>query len=124
MDMTNFSVDSLLASRSVPAGAAIKVVQGDVEKTTSAPSRQPVGSYSGVTVTLSPAATKISLLVKSESTGSTSAAVDFDAFLDGNHQQIKEQGKNADFLQTLPDDLSDERQTLAKQAANYLLDHH
>ena len=29
-----------------------------------------------------------------------------------------------DSLQTLPDDLSDERQTLAKQAANYLLDHH
>ena len=122
--MTNFSVDSLLASRSVTAGASIKVVQNDVGKSTSAPSRQPVDSASGVTVTLSPAAMKISLLLKSESTGSTSAAADFDAFLDGNHQQIREQGKNADFLQALPDDLSDERQALAKQAANYLLDHH
>nr|WP_312231273.1 hypothetical protein [Pseudomonas sp.] len=122
--MTNFNVDSLLAGRSVTAGAAIKVVQGDIDKTAAAPGRQPIGTPSGVTVTISPAATKISLLLKSESTGSTTAAINFDAFLDLNHQQIKEHSKNADFLQELPDDLNHERQTVAKQAANYLLEHH
>jgi hypothetical protein len=124
MDMTTFNVEDLLANRSLTAGAAIKVIQRDTEKTSSSLNRQVLDTNSGVTVTLSPAATKISLLLKSESTGSASAAVDFDAFLDSNHQQIEAYGKNADFLQELPEDLSQERQILAQQAANYLLDHH
>ncbi|MGE8501163.1 MAG: hypothetical protein ACN6P1_02880 [Pseudomonas sp.] len=122
--MTSFNVEGLLANRSVTAGAAIKVIQRDADNSTSSSNRQVLGNDSGVTVTLSPAATKISLLLKSESTGSASAAVDFDAFLDSNHQQIEAYGKSADFLQELPEDLSQERQILAQQAANYLLAHH
>ncbi|WP_457980217.1 hypothetical protein L0Y47_05845 [Ectopseudomonas composti] len=122
--MTIFNVEGLLANRSITAGAAIKVIQRDTEKTSSSLNRQVLDTNSGVTVTLSPAATKISLLLKSESTGSASAAMDFDAFLDSNHQQIEAYSKNADFLQELPEDLSQERQILAQQAANYLLDHH
>ncbi|PIA71771.1 hypothetical protein [Pseudomonas sediminis] len=122
--MTIFNVEGLLANRSLTAGAAIKVIQRDTEKTSSSPNRQALDTNSGVTVTLSPAATKISLLLKSVSTSSASAAVDFDAFLNSNHQQIEAHGKNADFLQELPEDLSQERQILAQQAANYLLDHH
>lgn len=122
--MTSFNVEGLLANRSVTAGTAIKVIQRDADNSTSSSNRQVLGNNSGVTVTLSPAATKISLLLKSESTGSASAAVDFDAFLDSNHQQIEAYGKSADFLQELPEDLSQERQILAQQAANYLLAHH
>ncbi|QMV64700.1 hypothetical protein VUJ49_06490 [Pseudomonas berkeleyensis] len=122
--MTSFNVEGLLANRSVTAGAAIKVIQRDADNSTSSSNRQVLGNDSGVTVTLSPAATKISLLLKSESTGSASAAVDFDAFLDSNHQQIEAYGKSADFLQELPEDLNQERQILAQQAANYLLAHH
>jgi len=122
--MTNFSVEGLLAYRSFKAGAANAVIQRDADQSRSSPGPKAIGTDAGVKVTLSPAATKISLLLQNESAGKASGAVGFDEFLESNHQQIKAQGKNADFLKEMPQDLSPERQTLAQQAANYLLSHH
>lgn len=122
--MTNFSVEGLLAYRSFKAGTASSVIQHNVDQPKSSPGLQGIGTDIGVKVTLSPAATKISLLLKSESAGKASAAVGFDEFLESNHQQIKAHGKNADLFKEVPQDPSPERQTLAQQAANYLLSHH
>ncbi|PKM34686.1 MAG: hypothetical protein CVV08_00200 [Gammaproteobacteria bacterium HGW-Gammaproteobacteria-12] len=122
--MTNFSVEGLLAYRSFKAGAANAVIQRDADQPRSSPGPKAIGTDAGVKVTLSPAATKISLLLQNESAGKASGAVGFDEFLESNHQQIKAQGKNADFLKEMSQDLSPERQTLAQQAANYLLSHH
>jgi hypothetical protein len=124
VDMTHFSVEGLLAYRSFKAGSANAVIQRDAAPSKSSPGPQAVGSDTGVKVTLSPAATKISLLLKNESAGKASAAVGFDEFVESNHQQIKAQGKNADFLKEVPQDPNPERQVLAQQAANYLLSHH
>lgn len=121
--MTNFSVEGLLAHRSFKAGMAGAVIQRD-DQSRPSPAPQSMGSDAGVKVVLSPAASKISLLLKSESAGKASAAVGFDEFLESNHQQIKAHGKNADFLKEVPQDLSPERQILAQQAANYLLGNH
>jgi hypothetical protein len=114
--MTNFSVEGLLAHRSFKAGMAGAVIQRD-DQSRPSPAPQSMGSDAGVKVVLSPAASKISLLLKSESAGKASAAVGFDEFLESNHQQIKAHGKNADFLKEVPQDLSPERQILAQQAA-------
>ncbi|MDH1681289.1 hypothetical protein N5E30_06800 [Pseudomonas chengduensis] len=122
--MTNFSVEGLLAYRSFKAGMASSIIQRNVDQPKSSSGLQGVATDVGVKVTLSPAATKISLLLKSESAGRASAAVGFDEFLESNHQQIKAHGKNADLLKEVPQDPSPERQTLAQQAANYLLSHH
>lgn len=122
--MTSFSVESLLAYRSIKAGTANAVIQHDIDRPKSAPELQTIGVDAGVRVALSPAAEKISLLLKNESAGKASAAIGFDEFLQGNHQQIMANGKNADFLKEVPREPSPERQILAEQAANYLLSHH
>lgn len=122
--MTNFSVEGLLAYRSFKAGTASSIIKRNVDQSKSSSGLQSVATDLGVKVTLSPAATKISLLLKSESAGKASAAVGFDEFLESNHRQVKAHGKNADFLKEVPQDPSPERQALAQQAANYLLSHH
>ncbi|SFP16267.1 hypothetical protein [Ectopseudomonas toyotomiensis] len=116
--MTNFSVEGLLAYRSFKAGTASSIIQRNVDQPKSSSGLQSVATDLGVKVTLSPAATKISLLLKSESAGKASAAVGFDEFLESNHRQVKAHGKNADFLKEVPQDPSPERQALAQQAAN------
>lgn len=122
--MTTFTVELLLNKDSRPAGTASKLIPNDRNTARPAASTQSSAAVSDVKVSLSPAATKISLLLKNASTMGADAAAGFDAFLDGNHQQIKAQGSNAAFLGALPDDLSPDRQILAKQSANYLLAFH
>lgn len=124
MAMTNFTVEHLLNGRSYKAGAASKLIPNEGNTACPAASTPSGTTVSDIKVSLSPAATKISLLLKNASTTGTDAAAGFDAFLDGNHEQMKAQGNAAAFLGELPDDLSPDRQTLAKQAANYLIAFH
>ncbi|MGE8294558.1 MAG: hypothetical protein ACN6PH_03345 [Pseudomonas sp.] len=59
--MKNFSVEGLLAHRSFKAGMASSVVQRNVDQPKSSSGLQGIATDVGVKVTLSPAATKISL---------------------------------------------------------------
>lgn len=119
--MIIFNVEHLLNGRSYQAGAASKLI-ANAGNTARPAASTPASTDSQVS--LSPAAKQISLLLKNASTMGIDAAADFDTFLDGNHQQIEAQGSDAAFLGELPDDLQPARQTLAKQAANYLLAFH
>ncbi|MGG2399355.1 hypothetical protein ACJRW5_20660 [Pseudomonas sp. SH1-B] len=119
--MINFTVEHLLNGRSYQAGSASKLIT-NAGNTARQAASTPASTDSQVS--LSPAAKQISLLLKNASTMGKDAAASFDAFLDGNHQQIEAQGSDAAFLGELPDDLQPDRQTLAKQAANYLLAFH
>lgn len=123
--MTNLSVETLLSSRSTRTGRIKELQQKTSGLGALFPGQQPsLGSSPGIDVKISPTASKISLLLQSKSANGTSAAAGFDKFLDSNHQQLKEHGRKAELLRELPDNLDPDRQTLAKQAANYLLVRH
>jgi hypothetical protein len=124
MAMINFTVEHLLNGRSYQAGTASKLIPNEGNTARPAASTSSSTAVSDIKVNLSPAAKQISLPLKNASTMGKDAAADFDAFLDGNHQQIEAQGSDAAFIGELPDDLQPDRQTLAKQAANYLLAFH